>query len=164
MNVIFVKLRDIYGADQIADQIMDLVPYEAKSWSREFFVFLDRLRMQNATAYLISAFNLVASSFAIASRLIGSVLRKSKLIGILKAIGARRRQILRISCPRRLRGRARRDLDRQGIHRAVTAPKRRVRSTVRMAGTRAVPDPSSVASPRPTALSGGDDRREPRGC
>ena len=96
VNVIFVKLRDIYGADQIADQIMGLVPYEAKSWSREFPVFLDRLRMQRATAYLISAFSLVASSFAIASILIVSVLQKSKQIGILKAIGARRRQILRI--------------------------------------------------------------------
>jgi lipoprotein-releasing system permease protein len=75
---------------------MGLVPYEAKSWSREFPIFLDRLRMQSATAYLISAFSLVASSFAIASILIVSVLQKSKQIGILKAIGARRRQILRI--------------------------------------------------------------------
>jgi lipoprotein-releasing system permease protein len=96
VNVVFIKLRDIYRADQIADQIMGLVPYEAKSWSREFPIFLDRLRMQSATAYLISAFSLVASSFAIASILIVSVLQKSKQIGILKAIGARRRQILRI--------------------------------------------------------------------
>ncbi len=96
VNVVFVKLRDIYGADQIADQIMGLVPYEAKSWSREFPIFKDRLRAQSATAYLISGFSLVASSFAIASVLIVSVLQKSKQIGILKAIGARRRQILRI--------------------------------------------------------------------
>lgn len=96
VNIVYVKLRDIYSADEIADQIMGLVPYEAKSWSREFPVFLDRLRMQSATAYLISIFSLVASSFAIASVLIVSVLQKSKQIGILKAIGARRRQILRI--------------------------------------------------------------------
>ncbi len=96
VNIVFVKLRDIYGADQVADQIMALVPYEARSWSREFPVFLDRLRMQSATAYLISAFSLVASAFAIASVLIVSVLQKSRQIGILKAIGARRRQILRI--------------------------------------------------------------------
>lgn len=96
VNIVFVKLRDIYRADQVADQIMGLVPYEAKSWSRDFPVFLDRLRAQSATAYLISAFSLVASSFAIASVLIVSVLQKSKQIGILKAIGARRRQILRV--------------------------------------------------------------------
>jgi lipoprotein-releasing system permease protein len=96
VNVVFVKLSDIYQADQAADRIMALLPYEAKSWSREFPLFLDRLRMQTATAYLISGFSLVASSFAIASVLIVSVLQKSKQIGILKAIGARRRQILRI--------------------------------------------------------------------
>lgn len=96
VNVVLVKLRDIYRADEVADRIMALMPYEARSWSREFPVFLDRLRMQSATAYLISAFSLVASAFAIASVLIVSVLQKSKQIGILKAIGARRRQILRI--------------------------------------------------------------------
>jgi lipoprotein-releasing system permease protein len=96
VNVVFVKLRDIYRADEAADRIMALLPYEAKSWSREFPLFLDRIRMQTATAYLISGFSLVASSFAIASVLIVSVLQKSKQIGILKAIGARRRQILRI--------------------------------------------------------------------
>lgn len=96
VNVVFVKLGDIYQADQVADRIMALVPYEAKSWSREFPSFLDTLRMQSAVAYLISAFSLVASSFAIASVLIVSVLQKSKQIGILKAIGARRRQILRV--------------------------------------------------------------------
>jgi lipoprotein-releasing system permease protein len=94
VNVVFVKLRDIYGADEAADRIMALLPYEARSWSREFPSFLDSLRMQTAAAYLISAFSLAASSFAIASVLIVSVLQKSKQIGILKAIGARRHQIL----------------------------------------------------------------------
>jgi lipoprotein-releasing system permease protein len=54
-----------------------------------------KLTMQTASAYLISAFSLVASAFAIASILIVSVLQKSKQIGILKSMGARRRQILR---------------------------------------------------------------------
>ncbi len=94
VNVVFVKLADIYRADEVADRIMAVLPYEAKSWSREFPSFLDSLRMQTAAAYLISVFSLVASSFAIASVLIVSVLQKSKQIGILKAIGARRRQIL----------------------------------------------------------------------
>jgi lipoprotein-releasing system permease protein len=49
--------------------------------------------VQSAAAYLTSAFSLIASSFAIASILIVSVLQKAKQIGILKAMGARRRQI-----------------------------------------------------------------------
>jgi lipoprotein-releasing system permease protein len=96
VNTMFVKLRDIFTADQVADQIMALVPYDAKSWSREFPRFLSSLKMQSAVAYMTSAFSLIASSFAIASVLIVSVLQKSKQIGILKSMGARRRQILTV--------------------------------------------------------------------
>jgi lipoprotein-releasing system permease protein len=96
VNTIFVKLVDLYLADQVADNIMALFPYEAKSWSREFPSFISSLQAQRAVAYLISIFSLIASSFAIASILIVSVLQKSKQIGILKSMGARRKQILKI--------------------------------------------------------------------
>ena len=96
VNAIYVKLIDIYDADAAADRIMALVPYEAKSWTREFPQFLSSLQVQTASAYLISGFSLVASGFAIAAVLIVSVLQKSKQIGILKSMGARRRQILTV--------------------------------------------------------------------
>jgi lipoprotein-releasing system permease protein len=96
VNTMFVKLRDVFAADQVADQIMALLPYKAKSWSREFPSFLTSLKMQAAVAYLTSVLSLMASSFAIASVLIVSVLQKSKQIGILKSMGARRRQILTV--------------------------------------------------------------------
>jgi lipoprotein-releasing system permease protein len=96
VNAIYVKLIDIYDADAVADRIMALVPYEAKSWTREFPQFLSSLQVQTASAYLISGFSLVASGFAIAAVLIVSVLQKSKQIGILKSMGARRRQILTV--------------------------------------------------------------------
>jgi lipoprotein-releasing system permease protein len=96
VNVIYVKLIDIYDADTVADRIMALVPYEAKSWTREFPQFLSSLQVQTASAYLISGFSLIASGFAIAAVLIVSVLQKSREIGILKSMGARRRQILTV--------------------------------------------------------------------
>lgn len=96
VNAIYVKLIDIYDANSVADRIMALVPYEAKSWTREFPQFLSSLQVQTASAYLISGFSLVASGFAIAAVLIVSVLQKSKQIGILKSMGARRRQILTV--------------------------------------------------------------------
>ena len=96
VNAIQVKLINIYDADSVADRIMALMPYEAKSWTREFPQFLSSLQVQTASAYLISGFSLVASGFAIAAVLIVSVLQKSKQIGILKSMGARRRQILTI--------------------------------------------------------------------
>jgi lipoprotein-releasing system permease protein len=95
VNAILVKVEDIYAADRVAERIEALLPYEARSWIQEFPQFLSSLKMQTATAYLISAFSLTASAFAIASILIVSVLQKSKQIGILKSMGARRRQILR---------------------------------------------------------------------
>jgi lipoprotein-releasing system permease protein len=96
VNTIFVKLVDIFAADRVADHLMTLMPYEAKSWSRASPNFRSSLRAQSAIAYVISACSLLASSFAMASVLVVSVLQKSKQIGILKSMGARRRQILRV--------------------------------------------------------------------
>lgn len=96
VNIILVKVKDLFGADQVADRIESLVPYEARSWSREYPSFVSSLSVQAASAYLISAFSLIASSFAIASVLIVSVMQKSKQIGILKSIGATRHQIQRV--------------------------------------------------------------------
>jgi lipoprotein-releasing system permease protein len=93
VNVILVKVDELFGADKVADKIENMLPYEARSWSREFPSFVSSLNVQTASAYLISAFSLIASSFAIASVLIVSVLRKAKQIGILKSIGATRAQI-----------------------------------------------------------------------
>jgi lipoprotein-releasing system permease protein len=96
VNVILVKVNELFGSDAVADRIQSLVPYEARSWSREYPSFVSSLTVQAASAYLISGFSLIASSFAIASVLIVSVLQKSKQIGILKSIGATRAQILRV--------------------------------------------------------------------
>lgn len=96
VNTIFVKLVDIFAADQVADYLLALLPYEARSWSRASPRFHASLRAQSAIAYIISACSLLASSFAMAAVLAVSVLQKSKQIGILKSMGARRRQILRV--------------------------------------------------------------------
>lgn len=96
VNVILVKVFHIFKSDEVADRIESLVPYEARSWSREYPSFVSSLTVQQASAYLISIFSLIASSFAISSVLIVSVLQKSRQIGILKSIGAKRRQILMI--------------------------------------------------------------------
>ena len=90
VNTILVKLVDVFAADQVADHLMALLPYEAKSWSRESPNFRTSLRAQAAVAYIISGCSLLASSFAMASVLVVSVLQKSSQIGILKSMGARR--------------------------------------------------------------------------
>jgi lipoprotein-releasing system permease protein len=96
VNTIFVKLVDVFAADRVADHLMALLPYEATSWSRASPNFRTSLRAQSAIAYMISICSLLASSFAMASILVVSVLQKSPHIGILKSMGARRHQILRV--------------------------------------------------------------------
>jgi lipoprotein-releasing system permease protein len=94
VQTILVKGKDLFDADRIADRILALLPLKAESWSRENPQIVAGLGAQLAVTYLVSGFSLLASSFAIASVLIVSVLQKSKEIGILKSMGARRRQIL----------------------------------------------------------------------
>jgi lipoprotein-releasing system permease protein len=98
VNVILVKVFDIFKSDEVADRIESILPYEARSWSREYPTFVSSLAVQGASAYLVSIFSLIASSFAMASVLIVSVLQRSRQIGILKSIGAKRHQILTIFC------------------------------------------------------------------
>jgi lipoprotein-releasing system permease protein len=94
VTVILVKVHDLFEADHVAQQLMALWPYEARSWSREYPGFRASLRGRSVIVYIISAVSLISSSFAIASVLVVSVLQKSSQIGILKSMGARRRQIL----------------------------------------------------------------------
>lgn len=96
VNIIYVKVFDIYDVDGVSNTIMALTPYEAKPWTKDFSRFLVNMLMMGASAYLISAFSLIASAFSIAAVLIVSVLQKSQQIGILKSMGARQAQILRI--------------------------------------------------------------------
>ena len=51
---------------------------------------------QNSTRVMISFFSLAASAFGIASVLIVSVFQRSRQIGILKSMGAKDAQILRV--------------------------------------------------------------------
>ena len=96
VNVILIKVFQLFGSDKVADRIAAMVPLDARSWSREFPQFVNMMNMNAASAYMISGFSLIASSFAIASVLIVSVMQKSKQIGILKSIGATNSQIGRV--------------------------------------------------------------------
>ena len=96
VTTISLALDDLFAANEVADQVIASLGLEADSWMRESPQALSGLRAQSATAFLISAFSLIAAGFAIASVLIVSVLKRSREIGILKAMGARERQILRV--------------------------------------------------------------------
>ncbi len=96
VNSFSVKLDDPFLANDVGDRMDASLDLEVNTWMRDNPGLLVALRAQTSSADLISVFSLVASSFAIASVLVVSVLRRQREIGILKAIGARRRQVLRV--------------------------------------------------------------------
>jgi len=96
VHTILVGSNELFAADGIADKIHAVLGYKAESWSRKYPQFVSILGVYAAVAYLISSFSLIASAFAISSVLIVSVLQRSKEIGILKSIGAKRQQIMSV--------------------------------------------------------------------
>lgn len=96
VSSIDVKLLDPFQANDTADAISGALPYKVDSWIREEPQIKTAIGTQTGVRDLISGFALVSSAFAIASVLIVSVIQKGKQIGILKSIGARDSQILRV--------------------------------------------------------------------
>jgi lipoprotein-releasing system permease protein len=96
VTAIHLKLSEVFAADQIADRMALQVPYEVESWMRKNENLLDALRTQFQSMSLILSFTVVAAGFGIAAILITAVMSRLREIGILKAIGATRRQILSV--------------------------------------------------------------------
>jgi lipoprotein-releasing system permease protein len=91
-----IACDDLFDAAGVADRANALLPYEAKSWDREYPQFVSWMGIYGAIASLISGFTLIAMAFSIASILVVMVLQKGKQIGILKGIGAKSGQIMAV--------------------------------------------------------------------
>jgi lipoprotein-releasing system permease protein len=95
-SAIDVSVRDIYAAEEIAQLIRASTGVDADSWistNAQLFLAINAQRVANTT---IRFFVGLAVAFGIAAVLIVSVVQKSKEIGILRAMGASRGQILRV--------------------------------------------------------------------
>jgi lipoprotein-releasing system permease protein len=91
-----VTVHDIYAAERVAQRITALTGVEADSWIKtngQLYLAINAQRIANTT---IRFFVGLAIAFGIAAVLIVSVVQKSKEIGILRAMGASRGQILRV--------------------------------------------------------------------
>jgi lipoprotein-releasing system permease protein len=91
-----VTVRDIYAAERIAQDIALVAPVEADSWIRTNAQFFTAVRAQQTSNTLIRLFVGLSVAFGIAAVLVVSVTQRSKEIGILRAMGARRGQIMRV--------------------------------------------------------------------
>jgi lipoprotein-releasing system permease protein len=91
-----LKIGNVFQAEDIASKIALQVPYEARPWTLDNKSLLSGLNAQSQSSYLIIAFTVVASGMAVAAILVMMVIGKMRELGILKAMGATRRQILSV--------------------------------------------------------------------
>lgn len=91
-----VTVRDVYAAEVIAQRIAGATHVQADSWIRTNSQFFSAIGAQTMSNDAIRFFVALSVAFGIASVLVVSVVQKSREIGILRAMGVTRGQVLRI--------------------------------------------------------------------
>lgn len=96
VTTVDITVNDVYAADTIARSIEGATGVEADSWIKTNAQFFTAVNAQQLSNTLIRVFVALSVAFGIASVLVVSVIQRSKDIGILRAMGARQGQILRV--------------------------------------------------------------------
>ncbi|RYZ73185.1 MAG: ABC transporter permease [Lysobacteraceae bacterium] len=95
-TVIDVTVQDIFGADAVAARISRLTGQKAESWMQTNTQLMNALKSQSLSTQMISLFVAMSVAFGIASVLSVSVVQRTREIGILRAMGTTRPQMLRV--------------------------------------------------------------------
>ena len=95
-----VRLRPGRDADEVAAKLNALLGgnYRAVSWLESNRDFLFVLQLEKNMLMFIILFIILVASFSIASSLLTSVVRKTKEIGVLAALGGKPRQVAACFC------------------------------------------------------------------
>ena len=91
-----MTLHDVYAAELVAQQITAQTGVQADSWIKTNEQFFTAVNAQSTANTAIRVFVGLSVAFGIASVLVVSVVQKSREIGILRAMGITRGQIMRI--------------------------------------------------------------------
>jgi len=91
-----VTVADIYAAETVAQRIAADTGVEADSWIKNSAQFFAAVSAQTTANTAIRFFVGLSVAFGIASVLVVSVVQRSREIGILRAMGISRGQILRV--------------------------------------------------------------------
>ena len=94
ITVIDVTVREIFGADVVATRIGRLTGLKAESWMQTNAQLMNALTSQTLSTRMISFFVGLSVAFGIASVLSISIVQRTREIGILRAMGTRRGQML----------------------------------------------------------------------
>lgn len=95
-TVLDVKVDDVWLAEALAEQLRQRYPYEIESWQATNAQLVSALKAQSISTAVIRAVVLIVVVLGIASVLVVSVVQKRKEIGILRAMGTTRAQVLRV--------------------------------------------------------------------
>ncbi|MBS7349083.1 MAG: ABC transporter permease [Comamonas sp.] len=91
-----IKLHDLFAAQAVAAQLQRLTGLKAQSWMETNTQLLNALQSQRLSTRMVGAFVALSVSLGIASVLAVSVVQRTREIGILRAMGASRRQIRQV--------------------------------------------------------------------
>ena len=95
VNRIEVKIDDIYKADDIRDEIQAELGFSANvmTWMEAHETLFNAIKLEKIVTFIIEALIIFVATFNIASTLIMMVMAKTKEIGIVKSMGATKRNI-----------------------------------------------------------------------
>ncbi|NLW96645.1 MAG: ABC transporter permease [Xanthomonadaceae bacterium] len=96
VTVIDLTVEKLFEADQLAARVRGLTGLQAESWMESNAQLMNALSSQSLSTRMISVFVAMSVALGIASVLAVSVAQRTREIGILRAMGTRRRQLLRV--------------------------------------------------------------------
>ena len=91
-----VRLSDIYAAPAISSDLNSRFAYKAVSWQEQNKDILQVMDTQKVILYIFYALIFIIAGFGVANTMIMTVTRRTKEIGILMAMGATRKAIIKI--------------------------------------------------------------------
>ncbi len=91
-----LTVEDIFAAEKVAERMARLTGMQAESWMATNGQLLNALRSQSMTNEMIRIFVGLSVAFGIASVLAVSVVQRTREIGILRAMGSPRSQVMRV--------------------------------------------------------------------
>ena len=91
-----LTVKDVWSAEALAATLRRQLPYKIEAWQEANAQLVSALNAQSVSTALIRGVVLVVVVLGIASVLVVSVVQKSREIGILRAMGATRGQVLRV--------------------------------------------------------------------
>jgi lipoprotein-releasing system permease protein len=96
VTVVDVTVHDIFKADEVAARLARLTGLKAESWMQSNAQLMNALRSQSLSTGMISFFVALSVAFGIASVLSISVVQRTREIGILRAMGTRSEQMIKV--------------------------------------------------------------------